>query len=160
VAQVTGDTRVNDGIGFQGSRAITLAASGGVAGLGREESSTLIRFNRLPEEHNDMIFVVIACRWGLLGGLAVWVLGAAYAFGAYMVASRAGTAFGRLAAVGIGTMVFLQLSVNTAMTIGLLPVSGMTLPFVSYGGSSLVCLWMTTAVLFAIASRRPRGFDL
>jgi cell division protein FtsW (lipid II flippase) len=46
------------------------------------------------------------------------------------------------------------------MTIGLLPVSGMTLPFVSYGGSSLVCLWMTTAVLFAIASRRPRGFDL
>ena len=160
VAQVTGDTRVNDGIGFQGSRAITLAASGGVAGLGRDEASTLIRFNRLPEEHNDMIFVVIACRWGLLGGLAVWVLGAAYAFGAYMVASRAGTAFGRLAAVGIGSMVFLQLSVNTAMTIGLLPVSGMTLPFVSYGGSSLVCLWMTTAVLFAIASRRPRGFDL
>jgi cell division protein FtsW (lipid II flippase) len=160
VAQVTGDTRMNDGIGFQGSRAITLAASGGVAGLGRDEASTLIRFNRLPEEHNDMIFVVIACRWGLLGGLAVWVLGAAYAFGAYMVASRAGTAFGRLAAVGIGSMVFLQLSVNTAMTIGLLPVSGMTLPFVSYGGSSLVCLWMTTAVLFAIASRRPRGFDL
>jgi len=160
VAQVTGDTRVNDGIGFQGSRAITLAASGGVVGLGREEASTLIRFNRLPEEHNDMIFVVIACRWGLLGGLAVWVLGAAYAFGAYMVASRAGTAFGRLAAVGIGSMVFLQLSVNTAMTIGLLPVSGMTLPFVSYGGSSLVCLWMTTAVLFSIASRRPRGFDL
>ncbi|MFM8818425.1 MAG: FtsW/RodA/SpoVE family cell cycle protein [Phycisphaerales bacterium] len=160
VAQVTGDTRVNDGIGFQGSRAITLAASGGVAGLGREEASTLIRFNRLPEEHNDMIFVVIACRWGLLGGLAVWVLGAAYAFGAYMVASRAGTAFGRLAAVGIGSMVFLQLSVNTAMTIGLLPVSGMTLPFVSSGGSSLVCLWMTTAVLFSIASRRPRGFDL
>ena len=160
VAQVTGDTRVNDGIGFQGSRAITLAASGGVAGLGRDEASTLIRFNRLPEEHNDMIFVVIACRWGLLGGLAVWVLGAAYAFGAYMVASRAGTAFGRLAAVGIGSMVFLQLSVNTAMTIGLLPVSGMTLPFVSSGGSSLVCLWMTTAVLFAIASRRPRGFDL
>ncbi|MFM9098095.1 MAG: FtsW/RodA/SpoVE family cell cycle protein [Phycisphaerales bacterium] len=160
VAQVTGDTRVNDGIGFQGSRAITLAASGGLAGLGREEASTLIRFNRLPEEHNDMIFVVIACRWGLLGGLAVWVLGAAYAFGAYMVASRAGTAFGRLAAVGIGSMVFLQLSVNTAMTIGLLPVSGMTLPFVSSGGSSLVCLWMTTAVLFSIASRRPRGFDL
>lgn len=160
VAQVTGDTRMNDGIGFQGSRAITLAASGGVAGLGRDEASTLIRFNRLPEEHNDMIFVVIACRWGLLGGIAVWVLGAAYAFGAYMVASRAGTAFGRLAAVGIGSMVFLQLSVNTAMTIGLLPVSGMTLPFVSYGGSSLVCLWMTTAVLFAIASRRPRGFDL
>ena len=77
-----------------------------------------------------------------------------------MVGLRAGSGFGRLAAVGIGAMVFVQLSVNTAMTIGLLPVSGMTLPFVSYGGSSLVCLWMTTAVLFAVASRRSRGFDL
>ncbi|MFM1935186.1 MAG: Peptidoglycan glycosyltransferase MrdB, partial [Planctomycetota bacterium] len=123
------------------------------------EAGTLIRFNRLPEEHNDMIFVVIACRWGLLGGIAVWLLGAAYAFGAFMVGMRAGSGFGRLAAVGIGAMVFVQLAVNTAMTIGLLPVSGMTLPFVSYGGSSLVCLWMTTAVLFAVASRRSRGFD-
>lgn len=160
VAQVLGDTRHHDGIGFQANRAITLAAAGGVVGLGREEAGTLIRFNRLPEEHNDMIFVVIACRWGLLGGVAVWLLGAAYAFGAFMVGLRAGSGFGRLAAVGIGAMVFVQLSVNTAMTIGLLPVSGMTLPFVSYGGSSLVCLWMTTAVLFAVASRRSRGFDL
>jgi cell division protein FtsW (lipid II flippase) len=159
IAQVLGDTRHNDGIGFQANRAITLAAAGGVAGLGREEAGTLIRFNRLPEEHNDMIFVVIACRWGLLGGIAVWLLGAAYAFGAFMVGMRAGSGFGRLAAVGIGAMVFVQLAVNTAMTIGLLPVSGMTLPFVSYGGSSLVCLWMTTAVLFAVASRRSRGFD-
>ena len=160
VAQVMGDTRHNDTIGFQGSRAITLAASGGVLGLGKDEAGTLIRFNRLPEEHNDMIFVVIACRWGLAGGLAVWALGAAFAFGAYQVAARAGTSFGRLAAIGVGTMVFVQLAVNTAMTIGMLPVSGMTLPFVSAGGSSLVCLWMATGVLFAIASRRPRGFDL
>jgi cell division protein FtsW (lipid II flippase) len=155
-----GDTRHNDTIGFQGSRAITLAASGGVLGLGKDEAGTLIRFNRLPEEHNDMIFVVIACRWGLAGGLAVWGLAAAFAFGAYQVAARAGTSFGRLAAIGVGTMVFVQLAVNTAMTIGMLPVSGMTLPFVSAGGSSLVCLWMATGVLFAIASRRPRGFDL
>jgi cell division protein FtsW (lipid II flippase) len=160
VAQVMGDTRHNDTIGFQGSRAITLAASGGVLGLGKDEAGTLIRFNRLPEEHNDMIFVVIACRWGLAGGLAVWGLAAAFAFGAYQVAARAGTSFGRLAAIGVGTMVFVQLAVNTAMTIGMLPVSGMTLPFVSAGGSSLVCLWMATGVLFAIASRRPRGFDL
>ena len=106
-----------------------------------------------------MVFAVVCCRWGMLGGLAVWILGVAYAFGAYMVAQRAGSAFGRIAAIGIGTMVFLQLSVNTAMTIGLLPVTGMQLPFVSYGGSSLVSLWLTTGVLFAIASRRGRGFD-
>jgi cell division protein FtsW (lipid II flippase) len=107
-----------------------------------------------------MIFAVITCRWGFMGGMAVWVMAAAYAFGAFMVGLRAGTMFGRLVAVGIGSMVFLQLLVNSAMTIGLLPVTGMTLPFVSYGGSSLVCLWVTTAVLFAVASRRSRGFDL
>jgi rod shape determining protein RodA len=107
-----------------------------------------------------MIFSVIVCRWGFLGGMLLWLLGAAYAFGAFMVGLRAGTMFGRLVAVGIGSMVFLQLLVNTAMTIGLLPVTGMTLPFVSYGGSSLVALWLTTGVLFSIASRRTRGFDL
>jgi len=139
---------------------VTLAAAGGVAGAGKEEAGTLIHYNRLPEEHTDMIFAVIACRWGMLGAVAVWVLGAAYAFGAFMVGLRAGTMFGRLVAVGIGSMVFLQLLVNTGMTIGLLPVTGMTLPFVSYGGSSLVALWITTAVLFSIASRRVRGFDL
>jgi cell division protein FtsW (lipid II flippase) len=160
IAQVMGDTRINDGIGFQSNRAVTLAAAGGLAGAGKEEAGTLIHFNRLPEEHTDMIFAVITCRWGFLGGMAVWLLAAAYAFGAFMVGLRAGTMFGRLVAVGIGSMVFLQLLVNSAMTIGLLPVTGMTLPFVSYGGSSLVCLWVTTAVLFAVASRRSRGFDL
>lgn len=160
VAQVMGDTRVNDGIGFQASRAVTLAGAGGLAGNGREPAATLITYNRLPEEHTDMIFSVIVCRWGFLGGMLLWLLGAAYAFGAFVVGLRAGTMFGRLVAVGIGSMVFLQLLVNTAMTIGLLPVTGMTLPFVSYGGSSLVALWLTTGVLFSIASRRARGFDL
>jgi cell division protein FtsW (lipid II flippase) len=160
VAQVMGDTRVNDGIGFQANRAATLAGAGGIVGNGKDAAGTLIHYNRLPEEHTDMIFAVIACRWGLLGGVLLWALGAAYAFGAFMVGLRAGTMFGRLVAVGIGSMVFLQLLVNTGMTIGLLPVTGMTLPFVSYGGSSLVALWVTTAVLFSVASRRSRGFDL
>ena len=160
IAQVVGDTRLNNGNGFQSSRAVTLAAAGGIVGSGKQESGALIHYNRLPEEHTDMIFAVIVCRWGLLGGLALWALAAAYAFGAFMVGVRAGTMFGRLVAVGIGAMVFLQLMVNTGMTIGVLPVSGMTLPFVSYGGSSLVCLWITTSVLFAVASRRSRGFDL
>jgi len=159
VAQVMGDTRHNDTIGFQGSRAITLAASGGVLGLGKEEAGTLIRFNRLPEEHNDMIFVVIACRWGLAGGLAVWALAAAYAFGAYQVAARAGTSFGRLVATGIAGTFIAQLVINTGMTVGVLPVTGVTLPFISYGGSSLVAMWISTGLLFNLAMRRPRGSE-
>lgn len=159
VKQVSGDERVDQGIGYQSSRAKTLAGAGGLAGVGREEAGTLIRYNKLPEAHNDMIFAVIVCRWGFLGGVALWLMGAVYAFGCFMIALRSGTMFGRLVAVGAGMFVFVQLAVNTAMTIGLLPVTGMTLPFVSYGGSSLISLWITTGVLFAVASRRGRGFE-
>lgn len=159
IKQVSGDERVNQGIGYQSSRAKTLVGAGGVAGVGAEEAGPLIRFNRLPEAHNDMIFAVIVCRWGFLGGVLLWLLALAYGFGCLMVALRAGSGFGRLVAVGIGCFVFLQLAVNTAMTIGMLPVTGMTLPFVSYGGSSLISLWVATGVLFAVASRRGRGFD-
>ncbi len=159
MAQFAGDTRLDHSIGFQGSRAITLAGAGGVTGVGAEFADPLITFNRLPEEFNDMIFVVVACRWGLLGGIAVWLLGLLYSFGCLVVALKCSNAFGRLTAMGIGTMFFAQLAVNTGMTIGVLPVSGMTLPFVSYGGSSLVSLWVTTGVLVCIASRRPHGFE-
>lgn len=159
LAQLTGDTRHDNSIGYQGRRAVTLAGAGGLTGVGGDFATPLIKFNKLPEEYNDMIFVVATCRWGLVGGLAVWGLGLLYAGSCLLVALRCGSAFGRLVAVGIGVLVFVQLAVNTGMTIGVLPVSGMTLPFVSYGGSSLVSLWATTGVLMAIAFRRPHGFD-
>ncbi len=160
IAQLSGSSRWKDTIGYQADRAQTLAGAGGVFGMGSQEATPLIRYNRLPEASNDMIFSVISCRWGLLGGVLVWVAGLAYAVGCFMVALRAGSGFGRLVAVGIGSMFFAQLALNTGMTIGVLPVSGMTLPFVSAGGSSLVSLWVGTGVLFSIASRRTRGFDL
>lgn len=159
MAQIAGDTRLDHSIGFQGSRAVTLAGSGGLVGNGAAFATPLIKFNRLPEEFNDMIFVVVVCRWGLLGGIAIWLLGLAYSLGCLLVALKCGNLFGRLVAVGIGGMFFAQLAVNTGMTIGVLPVSGMTLPFVSYGGSSLVSLWVTTGVLVCVASKRTLGFD-
>lgn len=159
IAQMAGDTRLENTTGFQSSRAITLAGAGGVAGVEAGAATPLIRFNRLPEEYNDMIFAVVACRWGFLGGMAVWLLGLAYTFACFVVALRCGHSFGRLVAVGIGTMFFVQMAVNTGMTIGLLPVSGMTLPFVSYGGSSLISLWLATGVLICVAGRKPYGFD-
>ena len=56
-----------------------------------DEAAALVKFNRLPEEYNDMVFAVVVCRWGFLGGFALWLLGSAYAFGAFMVAARAGS---------------------------------------------------------------------
>jgi len=158
IAHVVGDTRLDDGIGFQGNRSITLAAAGGVAGAGREEAGTLIRFNHLPEEHTDMVFSVVCCRWGLFGGLAVWALSAAYAFGAFMVGARAGTMFGRLVAVGLGTNFFLYVFVNVAMVTGSIPVGGVPLPLISHGGSAMLTTMLGFGVLLSVYMHRDAEF--
>jgi rod shape determining protein RodA len=116
-----------------------------------------VRHNGLPEEHNDMIFAVVCCRWGFLGGLVTWLVGLLYAFGALLVALMARDPLSRLVATGIAGTFAAQLVINTGMTVGVLPVTGVTLPFVSYGGSSLVALWIGTGLLFNLAMRRPRG---
>lgn len=156
VAQVMGDDRYADDIGFQGLRAMTVVGSGGVEGVGVEHAEALVQFNALPEDHNDMIFAVICCRWGLLGGAMIWMLFMALSLGGLLIASMSRDPFARIVAVGISTMIFLQMLINTGMTIGLFPITGMTLPLVSYGGSSLVTTWIMIGLLLGIALRRPR----
>jgi len=159
VAQIRGDPRYEQDIGFQGARAMTLVGAGGVSGVGRAHAEALVTFNRLPEEHNDMIFAVVCCRWGLVGGATAWILFLVHAAGGAATAILCRDAFGRLVAVGFTTIVLAQMTINTGMTIGLLPITGMTLPFVSYGGSSLVAAWAMTGILYGVALRRPRRFE-
>jgi cell division protein FtsW (lipid II flippase) len=73
------------------------------------------------------------------------------------VAISARDGFSKLVAVGIGAPIFSQMVVNIGMTIGLLPITGVTLPFVSYGGSSLVMTWVMTGLLVGLGIRPPRG---
>ena len=159
VAQWQGDTRFEQREGFQGWRAMRLVGSGGVAGVGEEHARSLVRLNALPEEHNDMIFAVVSVRWGAIGALAT--------VGAYLVlvAAALSTAllgrdgFGRLVAVGIAGLTISQASINIGMTIGLLPITGITLPFVSYGGTSLVASWINVGLLLGVGLRRPKPGD-
>jgi len=156
-AQIKGDDRYESSIGFQGWRAMRLVGAGGLVGNDRDRARALIEFNKLPEEHNDMIFAVIACRFGLLGASAVLVCHGIFALGAVLLAMVARDGFTRLVAVGIGALLFSQMTVNIGMTIGLLPITGVTLPFTSYGGSSLLSCWILTGVLFGIGIRPPQG---
>lgn len=156
VAQVVGDTRYENDIGYQGARAMTLAGAGGLTGTGQDYARSLIVHNHLPEEHNDMIFAVICCRWGLLGAIATWLCFLAFAAGGLLTAALCKDPFGRLVAVGIVAIVIGQMTINTGMNIGLLPITGVNLPFVSYGGSSLVMTWLSVGILLNIAMRRPR----
>jgi rod shape determining protein RodA len=156
VAQFMGDTRYEQDIGFQGARAMTLTGAGGWTGVGEAHAAARVTYNRLPEEHNDMIFAVIACRWGLLGALATWGAFLVLCAGGLAIAAQCKDPFGRLVPVGIVAVIFAQMTINTGMVIGLMPITGMTLPFVSYGGSSLVSAWIMVGLLVSIALRRQR----
>jgi rod shape determining protein RodA len=156
IAQISGDTRFEKREGFQGWRAMRLVGSGGVTGVGEEHARALVTFNGLPEEHNDMIFAVVCCRWGLAGGVVVWGAYLAFAIGGLATAALCRDPFGRLSAVGIVAISFTQMTINTGMTIGLLPITGITLPFVSYGGSSLLATWLNVGLLVNIGLRRPK----
>jgi len=159
VAQITGDTRHADDIGYQGSRAQTLVAAGGLKGVGGAHARDLVVYNHLPEEHNDMIFAVVSARWGLAGGLLAMLTYLLFMAGGLVTAAFCRDAFGRLIVVGVVAVIFAQMTINIGMTIGLMPITGMTLPFVSYGGSSLVATWMMAGLILNVALRRPRYLE-
>ena len=154
IAQIQGDRRFEQDIGYQSARAMDLVGAGGVSGRA-DEAAALVRYNHLPEAHNDMIFAVVACRWGAVGGGAMMALLAAVVGAALATAAISRDAYGRMLAVGIGAMLAVQATVNLAMTVGIAPVTGMTLPFVSFGGSSLVTTWVMVGLLLNVALRRP-----
>ncbi len=156
IAQVRGDPRYEQDIGYQGSRAMTLAGAGGFFGVGANKAASLIQYNHLPEEHNDMVFAVICCRWGLLGAIVTWGMFGVFALGGLLIAALCKDPFGRLVAVGIVSALMAQMAINTGMTLGLLPITGLPLPFMSYGGSSMVATWLMVGLLFNIAMRRSK----
>ena len=156
IAQVAGDDRYINDIGFQGDRAMTLVGAGQWTGVGKTHAAALVTYNALPEDHNDMIFAVITCRWGVLGAAAVWGVFLVLCGGGLLIAGQCKDPYGRLVCVGLVAVLFSQMAINTGMTIGIMPITGMTLPFVSAGGSSLVSAWIMVGLLLNIAMRRQR----
>lgn len=155
IARFTDPEKGADGVNFQALTAQTLSGAGELAGVTASKARALVRFNRLPERHNDMILAVIMARFGLVGGLGVLTLYAMWFAGAYISAATCRDPFGRLVIVGLMAMLFAQAFVNIAMNVGIMPIVGLTLPFVSYGGSSMLAVWVITGLVFSIAMRRP-----
>lgn len=151
-----GDRTADLDINMQGATAQRLVGAGGPFGLGPSAARALVHFNRLPERHNDMIFSVVVTRFGFMGGAAVLLLYLLWVAGALLTAATTREPVGRLIAVGLGAFVPAQVFVNVGMNVGIVPIIGITLPFVSYGGSSLVTFWIMTGLIFNVALRRPR----
>ena len=156
VQQFQGDRSSAADINFQSYAAQTLIGAGQVEGVGDDAARALVHYNGLPERHNDMVFAVIVNRFGLLGALGVLGLYLVWIAGALLVAGSCKEPFGRLLAVGLAGFVVAQFIINIGMNVGILPIIGVTLPFVSYGGSSMLTVWLMTGLIANVALHRPR----
>ena len=137
------------GEGFHTIQALLALGSGGVLGLGLGYSRQALGF--LPESFTDFIFAVLGEELGLIGTLTVVVLFMLVAWRGYRIAMRAPDLFSSLLATGFTTMIAIQAAINMGVVTATLPVTGITLPFISYGGSSLVLSLAGVGVLLNIS---------
>jgi cell division protein FtsW (lipid II flippase) len=154
IRQYQGDTASAQDINFQSYTAQNLIGAGGADGLAAERSRALVTFNRLPERHNDTIFAVVVNRHGFVGGVGLLLLTGLWVGAALAASAVCRTPQGRLICVGFAAFVATQMVVNVGMNIGLVPIIGITLPFVSYGGSSLLTVWLMTGLIMNVALHR------
>jgi cell division protein FtsW (lipid II flippase) len=143
--------------GFQLIRSKYAIASGGIdnaTGYGFRKGP-FIKYGFLPERHNDFIFAVIAHQWGFWGCLGLLGLYVIIVSCGLEIASNNTDPFARLFAVGIVTMFVVEVLINVGMTVGLMPITGLTLPLVSYGGSSLLVSIASIGLLNNIGRSRP-----
>jgi len=134
--------------GYQAIQSLVAVGSGGFLGRGLGASRAKLFY--LPQAHNDFIFSVTAEELGLLGALLLIGLFAAFTWRALAIARRAPDELGKLLAWGIGFSIAFQVLLNLAVALGLVPVTGLTLPFVSNGGSSLLITLAMVGVLLNI----------
>jgi cell division protein FtsW (lipid II flippase) len=151
-AMFNSDPRTLESVGFQQQHALIAYGSGGISGKG---VGNVVIGRHVPEAHNDMIFALIGEQFGFFGSAVV--------LGAYLILFTAGIEiaastrepFGRLVAVGVVSLLSAQTFVNLLVALKLMPVTGVTLPFISYGGSSLVASFMAAGLLLNIGQNRP-----
>jgi cell division protein FtsW len=139
------------GAGFQLMQSLIAVGSGGFTGVGLMESKQKLFY--LPEAHTDFIYAVVCEELGFIGAILVVSLFAVYGWRGLRAAFNAPDGFGRLLALGITALVLSQALINFAVVLGMVPTKGIPLPFVSYGGSSLLVMLLATGVLLNISQQ-------
>jgi cell division protein FtsW len=147
------------GIGYQNIQSAVALGSGGLFGLGLGAGRQ--KFGFLPNAHTDFIYSIIGEELGLIGALLVLLLFGVLIYAGVRIALHAPDAFGRLLACGITGWFAVQAITNLGAVTGLLPITGVPLPFVSFGGSALVISLLSVGILLSISRsggrRRPAG---
>jgi len=141
--------------GYQLHHAKQALGSGRTHGHGLGKGAYFKRPRQLPHSHNDFIYAIIGHQFGFIGSAIVIAAYLVFALVGVEIAGGTDDPFGRLVAVGVVAMIVTQAFINIAMTMGLMPITGVTLPFVSYGGSSLVTSLALTGLLVSVSTYRP-----
>ncbi|MGB2705364.1 MAG: rod shape-determining protein RodA [Candidatus Omnitrophota bacterium] len=142
------------GSGYTVIQSKIAVGAGGLFGKGWL-GGTQNQLNFLPERHTDFIFSVVGEEWGFLGALILMLLYALIIYRGIKIIETTPDTYGRLMAAGLVTLFSLQVIISVGMTIGFLPVVGLTLPLISYGGSSIVTMLVCMGLLLNIGMRRP-----
>lgn len=150
--------RAARGMRDQQDQALRLFGSGHLTGRGLGEASLAPPYY-LPERHNDFIFSVVGEEMGFLGSALVLALYGAILLVCLRIAARHRDPFPRVAMVGLLSLFYMQIVSNMGMTLGILPVTGLTLPFLSYGGSSLLASFAVLGIMLSIAGHWKPAFS-
>jgi cell division protein FtsW len=135
--------------GFQIIQSLYALGSGGLFGMGLGRSRQ--KFFYLPEQHTDFIFAILGEELGFIGAFVVLLLFVLFAWRGFKIAINAPDNFGSILASGLTIMIILQASINIGVVSGVLPVTGITLPLISYGGSSLLFTMIGVGLLLNIS---------
>nr|WP_246213864.1 rod shape-determining protein RodA [Kitasatospora viridis] len=142
------------GVGYNTAQARIAIGSGGLTGKGLfHGTQTIGQF--VPEQQTDFVFTVAGEELGFIGGLAIILLVGVILWRACRIARQATDLFGTVVAGGVTTWFAFQSFENIGMTLGIMPVAGIPLPFVSYGGSSMFAGWIAIGLLQAVRTQRP-----
>ncbi|MBC8389114.1 MAG: putative lipid II flippase FtsW [Actinobacteria bacterium] len=145
IDKTTGGTGVN----FQVNQSLIALGSGSITGVGLGNS--VQKYSYLPEAHTDFIFAILGEEFGLVGTTIVLLLFFLFTLFGIRVCLKTEEFFGRILAAGMTALIAIQVIINVAVVIGLLPVTGLTLPFISFGGSSLLICMVSVGILLNIS---------
>jgi cell division protein FtsW len=148
VALVNGNEGIREA-SFQVSQSLIALGSGNIVGLGLGNS--VQKYYYLPEAHTDFIFAIIGEELGLLGTILVVILFILFMFFGIRVCFKTKDYFGKVMAVGLTSIIVIPAIINIFVVVGLAPVTGLTLPFISYGGSSLLVSMISVGILLNIS---------
>ena len=141
------------GAGYQLSQSLITIGSGGLTGVGFGKSRQKFLF--LPEEHNDFIFAIVCEELGLIGAGLILLLFMVLILRGYQIARRARDRFGALLVVGVISLFAMQTFLNVAVVTGLLPTTGVSLPFFSYGGTALFLQLVEMGIVLSVSGQIP-----